>query len=76
MASLDSLEVRRAYLRHGGNLRETGRELGVSHVNVSQHLERANRIAPLAYQAGDAEDRAAMVAFVKAQLDRVGIAHA
>lgn len=72
--SVDSIEVRREYLRQGGRLRETARKLNTSHQNVQQHLERANRISPLTYQLGEQEDREAMVAFVRYQLARVGIA--
>lgn len=71
---MESVEVRREYLRQGGRLRATAAALGVKHPSVAWHVARANRIAPLTYQAGDPEDRKAMRAYVLAQLARVGIA--
>lgn len=72
-SSVDSFEVRREYLRQGGRLRETARALGTTHQNVQQHVDRADRLAPLTYQQGDAADRRAMQSFVLAQLQRVRI---
>jgi hypothetical protein len=71
--AVDSLDVRREYLRQGGRLRETARALNTTHQNVQQHVERANRIAPLTYGQGETEDRAAVQAFVRYQLKRAGI---
>lgn len=73
METLDSLAVRRVYLRTGGQLRETARQLATSHANVKQHLDRAARISPLVYQSGDPADREAMAAYVKECLRRASI---
>jgi len=70
---LDSLEVRREYLRHGGNARTTAAALNISRQLVEYHVRRANKSAPLTYGQGSPEDRAAVQAFVRAQLARAGI---
>lgn len=69
----DSLEVRRIYLEHGGNARVTAAALGISRQLVEYHVRRANRLSPLTYAEGAKEDRAAVQAFVRAQLKRAGI---
>ena len=70
---MDSLEVRLAYLRHGGEVRETARTLGMTPQAVSQAVQRANRRAPLTLptvtlKGSDAE---ALRDYVEACLARV-----
>ena len=76
--AVDSFEVRLEYLRQGGRLRETARALSergtkTTHQNVEQHVARANRLRPLTYGEGTPEERRAVQAFLRYQLDRVGI---
>lgn len=79
MDNRDSFAVRRAYLEHGGNAGETARALSadgkpITRQGVMKHVQRAGRLQPLTYQQGEPEDRKAMSRFVRAQLERVGIA--
>ena len=69
-----SLEIRRAWLRAGGDARKTGRELGMTHTNVLHHVKRADAASPLVYQSGEPEDQSAMTAYVRACLKRTNIA--
>jgi hypothetical protein len=68
-----SLDIRRAVLRNGGDIRATARELGMSHTNVMHHVKRADAASPLVYQSGDTEDREAMRDYMLACLDRAHI---
>ena len=71
---MDSSEVRRVWLRNGGNLTETGAALGVPKQLISYHVRKANAQNPLTYQSGEPEDQRAMAEYVRACLDRAGIA--
>lgn len=68
-----SLEIRRAVLRNGGDIRKTARELGMSHPTVIYHVKRADTQSPLIYQSGDTADREAMHAYILKCLERAHI---
>ena len=79
-----SEDVRRAYLRHGGNARAAAKELGMSRPAVFWHVKRANELHPLAVPADrltfapgtSPEDMEALAAYSRASLDRVGVLRA
>lgn len=66
-------EIRRLYLLSGGDASGTAKSLGVSRETLYRHLRSARRSAPLTMGRGKKADRDAMAAFVRHQLDRVGI---
>jgi hypothetical protein len=75
----DSFEVRRVYLENKGNALETAKALGISRQLVDYHVRRANELRPLTvptvevHTTGTDAERSAVGAFVRAQLERVGI---
>lgn len=80
-----SEEIRRRYLLAGGDAAATAKALGVSRETLYRHLRKAKAQAPLSVRAsftamrrsgqarGVVDDRAAVEAFVRAQLARVGV---
>ena len=73
-AVMDSIEVRRVWLRCGGSLSQAARELGTAKQIVQYHVRKANREAPLTFHAGNPDDQMAMMAYHRSALSRVGIA--
>ena len=75
-----SVEVRREYLKHGGDAAATARAIGMSRPAVVWHVKRANAAVPLpplnlprAIPKYQEEDAAAVLAGLRAFLDRVGV---
>lgn len=73
MSKLDALDVRRRWLRARLDVTTVARELGVTRQAIYDALKRADAQSPLVYQSGDAADREAMHAYVKACLERAHI---
>jgi hypothetical protein len=72
-AGLDPYEVRRAYYRNGADYKAAAKELGVTDTTVRYHVLRLNAETPLTYGEGEEPDQAAMVAYVRWMLKKVGI---
>lgn len=77
---MKSEEVRRLVLAHGGNLSTAGKYAAMSRQGVQDHLKRASARHPLSARftlhvpAGtNPEDARALIAYLYACLDRVGI---
>lgn len=75
---MDSFEIRREWLRQGGNSEAAARAISaaghpITRQGVHKHVQRANRLQPLTYQRGEPEDQRAMVAYVRACLTAAGI---
>lgn len=73
MTKLDAPDVRRRWLRAGGDVTTVARELDVTRQAVYDALKRADAASPLVYQSGDPDDREAMHAYVLACLERAHI---
>lgn len=83
---MDSIEVRRLWLKNGGDASETARQLSetgkqITRQGVQYHVEHANKTAPLPVPAVsltvgdmDIEDQDAIRTYVREALDRAGIA--
>ena len=65
--------MRRVWLAVGGDYSAAAEKVRTTRQNLTYHVNRLNEREPLTYQHGCAEDRAAMVAYVRACLDRAGI---
>lgn len=77
---MDSLEIRRVYLRHGGEVRTTARALGMTPQAVSQAVQRANVREPLTVPAAalrglvpQDDTTRAIATYVRLCLERAGI---
>ena len=72
-AGLDSEAIRLEVMRAGGNIQTVADSHGVATNAIRYHVRRANRLHPLTYGQGAAEERAAMGTFVRASLTAFGI---
>lgn len=81
---MDSFEIRREWLRHGGNSEETARKLtadgrDITRQGVHKHVQRANRLQPLIVPTVNLkasvspEDLDALACYVRASLEAAGI---
>lgn len=72
-AGLDSGAIRLEVMRAGGDIRRVADAHGVASNAVRYHIRRANRLHPLTYGQGTADERNAMGILAQAALRAFGI---